>query len=69
VKQVGQHVIARNDEVADWFDQCGHLQLSETEMFQGARGRVTGFQDKKGGDIGEFPEDMRVREFPEVQHA
>jgi protein gp37 len=27
---------------------------------------VTGIKDKKGGDMSEWPEDLRVREFPEV---
>lgn len=67
VKQLGGNVEAANDEVSDWFDACGRLQLSETERFQGAVGRVTGFLDRKGGDMAEWPEYLRVREFPEVR--
>lgn len=66
VKQLGAHVAARNDEVSDWFGQCGHLSLSRTGRFQGATGRVTGFHDPKGGNIAEWPDDLRVREMPGV---
>jgi protein gp37 len=66
VKQLGAHVLARNDEVADWFGECGHLDLSPTERFQGAPGRVRGFRERKGGDPSEWPEDLRVRELPAI---
>jgi protein gp37 len=69
VKQLGQHVVSRNDEVADWFGECGHLQLAPTERFQGATGRVHGFRDGHGGDWNEWPADLRVREFPNVTEA
>lgn len=64
VKQLGSHVVAPNDEAAEWFDAVGHLGMDETERYQGAIGRVRGFEDKKGGDWNEWPEDLRVREFP-----
>lgn len=64
VKQLGAHVVARNDDVAEWFDHVGHLDMEATERFQGAIGRVRGFRDPKGGDTSEWPSDVRVREFP-----
>ena len=64
VKQLGAHPVARNDDVADWFSECGHLSLETTERFQGAVGRVFGLRDKAGADPAEWPEDLRVREFP-----
>lgn len=64
VKQLGSNVEARNDNVLEWFDRLGYLQLGETERHQGAVGRVSGFSDRKGGDPAEWPRDLRVREFP-----
>lgn len=34
-----------------------------------AEGQRIILRDRKGGDPGEWPEDLRVREFPEVRHA
>ena len=64
VKQLGANVVAPNDCVSDWFDQCSHLCQEPTERFQGALGRIHGINHPKGGDIQEFPEDLRVQEFP-----
>jgi protein gp37 len=63
-KQLGSSVWSRNDEVADWFDECGHLEMPGTPRFQGEVERVVGFRDRKGGDPAEWPKDLRVREFP-----
>lgn len=67
MKQLGSKVIAANDQVADWFDACPHLQMRETERFQGAAGHVVGFKDRKGGKPAEWPIGLLWREFPEVR--
>ena len=64
VKQLGAVVHCENDTASEWFDTVGYLQLGPTEAWQGAIGRVTGFRDKKGGSMVEWPTDLRVREFP-----
>jgi protein gp37 len=69
VKQLGANVEARNDRVADWFGECGHLDLTPTERFQGAVGCVRGLRDRKGGDPDEWPEDLRVRQMPRVREG
>ncbi len=69
VKQAGSRVVCRNDEVSDWLDQC-HLSLDDIDtegvMMQGDPVRVM-LRDRKGGDPAEWPEDLRVREWPEVR--
>ena len=66
VKQLGGNVVCRNDEVADWFDQCPHLDIRGKPEFQGQVEHVVGFRDRKGGDPTEWPQDLNVREFPKV---
>jgi len=66
VKQLGQNVVARNDEIADWFETCPHLQQKPTERFQGATGRILNFSSAKGSEPNEWPVDLRVREFPAI---
>ena len=67
VKQLGANVVASNDAVADWFGSVGHLDMATTERFQGATGRIRGLRHPKGGDPMEWPEDLRVQEFPAVK--
>lgn len=43
-------------------------QHTTTELSQYKNG-IWKLRDKKGGFIGEFPEDLKIREFPEVSHA
>lgn len=65
MKQAGSNVVCRNDEISDWFDECGHLACQhERPRFQGEAERIVGFRDKKGGDLLELPEDLRIREMP-----
>ena len=68
VKQLGANVVSANDDVVEWFDDVGHLELTTELRVQGAVERVIGFNDKKGGDMGEWPQDLRVREFPQFPH-
>ncbi len=73
VKQLGAHVITRNDDgwegdtPRSWpmdtrFDEHIH---GYREDYQGAPVRVR-LRCRKGGDISEWPEDLRVRQWPEV---
>jgi protein gp37 len=55
VKQLGKHPI----------------QIDRVNTASGVRGNPEGVRltDKKGGDPAEWPEDLRVREFPTVAHG
>jgi protein gp37 len=73
VKQLGGHVIDRNDAFGGWDDthwpETLDLDAVEDhihgyrEDYQGADCRVR-LVDRKGGDPGEWPPDLRVREVP-----
>lgn len=74
VKQLGSHVIDRNDagfdgeEPTHWpnavADQVQHDPNGYREEYQGAPVRVR--LSKKGGDWNEWPDDLRIRQYPEV---
>ncbi len=71
VKQMGSKPQTRNDQVADvWHYSDG----SDMDTIEGPRhpeyqyqgGMVTlKLKSRKGGDMNEWPEDLRVREFPQ----
>jgi protein gp37 len=42
-------------------------QLGSKPEYNGAHGMALKLQDKKGGTIEEFPEDLRIREFPQLR--
>jgi protein gp37 len=71
VKQLGSHIITRNDDgwegdtPRSWpMDTAYDEDLSGfRDGYQGAPVRVR-LKDRKGGDPSEWPEDLRVREFP-----
>lgn len=69
VKQLGANVECANDRVSDWLDEVG-LSIdyvdSGNARFQGDPVRVM-LRDRKGGDPGEWPEVLRVREFPKSE--
>lgn len=77
VKQLGSNVRDRNDAGFDgqpgdaWdvrgdYDRVEHNPDGVREEYQGARVRVR-LASRKGGVIAEWPEGLRVREFPEVR--
>ncbi len=74
VKQLGGHVIDRNDAGFDGHEPDCWPEGTETDdwhedpsrQYQGADARVL-LRDPKGGDMDEWPEDLRVREFPQVR--
>ena len=75
VKQLGANVIDRNDagfmgewpeawpDVIDQEDRIEHDLDGTRDGYQGAPVRIH-LRSKKGGDMAEWPEDLRVREFP-----
>lgn len=66
VKQLGANIIDRNDAGFDGDDGEWPMDTHYEELdtgYQGAPVRVL-LKDKKGGDMNEWPEDLRVREFP-----
>ncbi len=72
IKQLGAFVVDRNDaDFTGWDDGDGWpdgTKIEEhingySEDYQGAPVRVK-LRDRKGGDPSEWPEDLRVREFP-----
>lgn len=69
VKQLGAHVVCRNDQVDDWLDQpngpCVAYDDSGGVTMQGDLERVY-MRDRKGGDPSEWPDDLRVRQMPVI---
>ncbi len=76
-KQLGAHVIDRNDSglegdcdppLRPWHwphgTECEDWTNDRSRHYQGAPVRVL-LKDRKGGDPSEWPEDLRIREFPE----
>lgn len=69
VKQMGSNAQERNDRIADvWYYADGSDMDTEafdvdSYRFQGEPVRLR-LKDRKGGDPAEWPEDLRVREFP-----
>lgn len=78
VKQLGANVIDRNDagfdgcEPWEWpdgmHDRVEHDIHGFLEQYQGADVRIR-LQDRAGADPSEWPEDLRVREFPRATDA
>ena len=74
VKQLGANAQERNDRIADiWYYADGSDMDTEaidadSYRYQGAPIRLK-LKSSKGSDWSEWPEDLRVREFPEVRHA
>ncbi len=74
VKQMGQNIIDRNDSIGDYVSDSYWPEDTEVkhningfrEQYQGADVRIV-LADKKGGDISEWPVDLRVRDFPRVE--
>jgi hypothetical protein len=70
IKQMGRYVVDRNDagfegdDPSAWpMDTDVHDRDNEWG-YQGTRIRIR-LKDRKGGDWNEWPEDLRVREFPQ----
>lgn len=75
VKQLGRNIVDRNDAGfdAEWHDGEGWPDCV-SDVKQNIDGYLTAYQgapvlvrtpDPKGGDMSEWPKDLRVREFPE----
>lgn len=70
VKQMGSKVQCRNDQVADVWHYADGSDMDTVEgprhpEYQYQGGSVTlKLLDRKGGDMAEWPEDLRVREYP-----
>lgn len=79
VKQMGANIVTRNDDgltsdysEGGWFlhaeDQVEDNINGFREDYQGADVRIR-LRDRAGADPAEWPEDLRVREFPEVNRG
>jgi protein gp37 len=69
VKQMGRNVVDRNDAGFDGDDGDWPMDTKFRELdtgYQGAPVRIL-LKDSHGGDMSEWPEDLRVREFPKVE--
>lgn len=69
VKQMGAQVWDRNDRIGDgspreWPGNTD-FDSESTDDYQGAPTRIL-LRDRKGGDMAEWPGDLRLREFPRV---
>jgi protein gp37 len=64
VKQMGARIELANDKASEW-GRGGDVLGWEAEIphYQGEL-EIARLEDSKGGDPAEWPEDMRVREFP-----
>lgn len=60
VKQLGRNPVTSNVNAMEWPDSTVFLYGTEQRA---ADARIV-LQDKKGGDLAEWPEELRVREFP-----
>jgi hypothetical protein len=69
VKQMGARVQLRNDTAPEWGRE-GDVLSWETEhpSYQGDI-EIARLEDKKGGDMAEWPADLRVREMPAAEVA
>lgn len=71
VKQLGQHVIDRNDAGFEgdpgdsWTPETRYEELT-SQGWQGDPVRIR-LRNRKGGDLTEWPVDLRVREYPRVE--
>lgn len=68
VKQMGGYVLSRNDtgfegDTPHSWPMDTHTEEETAEVYQSAPVRVR-LKDRKGGDWNEWPEDLRVREYP-----
>lgn len=61
VKQLGAHSVNGDDEVGPWPVYGDGSDPREDARFR--------WKDPKGGDLAEWPEDLRFREFPAVDRA
>jgi protein gp37 len=78
VKQMGAYVVDRNDAGFNGEDEYGwhsaveyggEIRVEDLDHgYQGAPVRVH-LRDRAGGDPAEWPEELRVREFPEVRRG
>lgn len=63
VKQLGAAPFAAVDELDRWpLDSRAYVEDERGDCVD-----VLSLRDRKGGDPSEWPEDLRVREFPEVR--
>lgn len=74
VKQLGAHVITRNDDGFEGDSPCSwpmDTRYDEVLGHPGWQGDPVRIRllDRKGGDMSEWPEDLRVREFPHRRRA
>lgn len=67
VKQLGARIVTRNDRCTEWpREGDGMIDLEpDVQRFQG-EDFVFRLNDPKGGDMAEWPDDLRVRELPLV---
>lgn len=61
VKQMGSHCVTDNANMEDW--PYGTMLKARGKAFASARAV---FKDRKGGDWWEWPDELRVRQFPTV---
>lgn len=68
VKQLGTCPVCANDDARRWPSESMPLRWDYEPHHQGEIAPLH-LNDRKGGDMCEWPLDLRVREFPEVRHA
>ncbi len=61
MKQLGANVGTTNANAHDWPEHVEFHEVAGTPQFAGAKVILS---DKMGGDIDDFPEELRIRQFP-----
>ncbi len=69
VKQLGENATTRLPDGETWPGHDGPLSPVQFSGDGFGNYHISGLRDKKGGDLLEWPSELRVREFPEVAHA
>jgi protein gp37 len=68
VKQLGSRIEIANDEFSEWPRKGDGLRTVPDDYIPSYQGEMVDVrtEDKKGGDWSEWPESLRVREFPSI---
>lgn len=64
VKQMGSRIELPNDTAREWGRDGDVLSWESDDVHYQGEEKIARLEDHKGGDPSEWPEDLRVREFP-----
>lgn len=67
VKQMGSRIELPNDQAREWGREGDVLNWETDDVHYQGEEQVARLEDPKGGNPSEWPEDLRVRQFPAAQ--